>query len=492
MTSMRLVYLGIIVVILLTPFAPVFAQVDNNIIGMNVATINTSELQEISDLVTYGTGSWGYITFVIQDTDRDHAKWQGIFDQLKAKKLIPIVRLATHAEGGNWARPSSTDSGSWTTFLDGLNWPVTNRYIVLFNEPNHGQEWGGSVEPEDYGTVAKAFASALTTRDANFKVMIAGLDSAAPSANPQYETETTFLDRMLSTFTVNDMNQYLSGWASHSYPRNYTAPPTETGRNSIKNYEWELSWLNGKGVKPLPVFITETGWRHDQIGDSTATSYYLSAFQDVWMKDSRIKAVTPFVYDYPASPFDGFSWKTASGDFYPQANSLRLLPKIYSHPAGEANPEHFIFRFWSDKDSAHFYTESSQERNELMQNYDNHTWRYEGVAFKSLASTDPDAVPVYRFISNKLKTHFYTANYDEKNEILAKYPDDVWHYEGVAFYVYPLSYTGPNAQTMYRFWSQQNSKHFFTSTESEKNQIMANYPEFVWKYEGPIWKVPIQ
>ena len=490
---MRHVYLAIIVmVLLLISVSPVLAQVDNNIIGMNVATVNTSQLQEISDLTTYGTGSWAYITFVIQDTDRDHAKWQGIFDQMKSHKLIPIVRLATHAEGGHWARPSATDSGSWTSFLNGLDWPISSRYVVLFNEPNHGQEWGGSVDPESYGTVAKEFARSLTTADSHFKVMIAGLDSAAPSSNPDFETETTFLDRMMGTFPASDMNQYLSGWASHSYPRNYTAPPTDTGRNSIKNYEWELSWLSSKGVKSLPVFITETGWKHDLIGDSTATSYIKSAFEDVWMKDSRIKAVTPFVYDYPASPFSGFSWKDGSGNLYPQANALKQLSKIYAHPEGEVNPEHFIFRFWSAKDTRHFYTESSQERNDLIQKYDNSTWHYEGVAFKALSSSDPDAVPVYRFISSKLKTHFYTANYDEKNEIMAKYPDDVWHYEGVAFYVYPLSYSGQNARTMYRFWSQKNSKHFFTSTESERDQIMTNYPEFVWKYEGPIWKVPIQ
>lgn len=490
---MRLVYLAIIVVtFLLVPFASVYAQVDNNIIGMNVATVNSGQLQEISDLVTYGTGSWGYITFVIQDTDRDHDKWQEIFDKLKAKKLIPIVRLATHAQGGNWARPSSTDSGSWVTFLDNLDWPITNRYVVLFNEPNHGQEWGGSVDPEDYGNVAKEFAKQLTDRDPNFKVMLAGLDSAAPSSNPQYESETTFLDRMMGTFSANEMNQYLYGWASHSYPRNYTAPPTESGRNSIRNYEWELSWLAGKGVKSMPVFITETGWRHDLVGHTNATNYYLSAFQDVWMKDSRIKAVTPFVYDYTSAPFAGFSWKNDSGGYYPQANSLKLLPKIYSHPEGESNPEYFIFRFWSPKESRHFYTVSSTERNDLMQKYDNNSWRYEGVAFKSLSPSDPAAVPVYRFISSKLKTHFYTANYDEKNEIIAKYSTDVWRYEGVAFYVYPLSYSGSNSQTMYRFWSRKFSKHFFTSTESERNQIEASYPKEVWDYEGPIWKVPIQ
>jgi len=46
-----------------------------------------------------------------------------------------------------------------------------------------------------------------------------------------------------------------------------------------------------------------------------------------------------------------------------------------------------------------------------------------------------DTLPVYRFWSDSLETHFYTMNETEKNKLIDNYPH-VWTYEGTVWYAY--------------------------------------------------------
>jgi hypothetical protein len=147
----------------------------------------------------------------------------------------------------------------------------------------------------------------------------------------------------------------------------------------------------------------------------------------------------------------------------------------------------FVSRFWNPTWKTHFYTGSDREAVDLRQNYPDSTWTYEGTAFYAFGSQVTDTVPVYRFFSNKLSTYFYTANYDEKNEIIAKYPDNVWHYDGVVWYTYPLAYSGPST-TVFRFWSPSLGRHFYTSSIAERDYLRFN--QTVYQYEGPVWKNP--
>jgi hypothetical protein len=148
-----------------------------------------------------------------------------------------------------------------------------------------------------------------------------------------------------------------------------------------------------------------------------------------------------------------------------------------------------VYRFWSAKYGSHFYTTDIDERNYFIDQYDDDTWHFEGEAFKGADSTDPGAIPVYRFWGPKTKSYFYTANPNEKEEVLAKYPND-WTYQGVKFYVYPDSYPD-NYRTVYRFWSDRLQHHFYTANEDEKNYILSHYPTDVWHLEGKAYKVPV-
>lgn len=94
---------------------------------------------------------------------------------------------------------------------------------------------------------------------------------------------------------------------------------------------------------------------------------------------------------------------------------------------------------------------------------------------------------VYRFWSDVFHGHFFTIDYDEATKV--KNTDPNCKYEKVAFYAFPLSYTGNlETETVYRFWSPVFSHHFYTSVENEMNKVKNTDPN--WTYEGPAFKVP--
>ncbi len=144
-----------------------------------------------------------------------------------------------------------------------------------------------------------------------------------------------------------------------------------------------------------------------------------------------------------------------------------------------------LYRFWSKKNQSHFYTANEEERDYIMSHYDDYVWHYEGVANDVFATQVPNSVPVYRFWSKKNQGHFYTASEEEKNLVINKYDDYVWKYEGVAYYAYPTPQ--PNSIPIYRFWSKKNQHHFYTASEEEKNLVINKYDDYVWKYEGVAW-----
>jgi hypothetical protein len=307
---------------------------------MHLAGLADQDFKDVSRLVNSSGGDWGYVTLVIPDNDRDHNKWQEIFDKLRRVHLIPIVRIATHADGPVWHRPAKEDALGWADFLNSLNWVTKDRYVIIFNEPNHGQEWGGSVDAKDYARTSYFFAKTLKEKNPDFLPMLAGIDAAAPSSLPNYQDEEVFLRQMKEE--IPNIFDVIDGWSSHSYPNpGFSASPYANGRNSIHNYIYELDLLKNMGVKKeLPVFITETGWIHAegnvyQSGNLTADQVaqnYKILFDDL-IKDKRIQAITPFVFDYQGEPFSHFSFKKMnSPDFYPQFSVIKDFPKIKGEP----------------------------------------------------------------------------------------------------------------------------------------------------------------
>ncbi len=311
------------------------AERPNNKFGIHLAQPHLEELKKAAELVNHN-GDWGYVTLVIQENDRDRGKWQDIFDRLRELHLIPIIRLATQPQGENWRRPSVADADSWVNFLDSLNWVVKNRYVILFNEPNHGPEWSGEVDAKSYAEVTAAFAQKLKAKNPDFFVMLAGLDASAPSYLPGLEDEVLFLNKVFNNLTIQQFNNLFDGWSSHSYPNpGFSGSPADFGRGTIRTYQWELSLLKELGVsKNLPVFITETGWQRSiQNSESKIQNYFQLAYQNVWLPDNNIIAVTPFVLDYQGPPFLDFSWKKyQSNDFFAQYYTVQAMAKTKGRP----------------------------------------------------------------------------------------------------------------------------------------------------------------
>jgi hypothetical protein len=309
--------------------------VSNNRFGIHITDL--SDLKDAAKLVNSSGGDWGYVTFVIQKTDRNTSFWQSIFDQCRRLHLIPIVRIATRPQGDVWEKPSLGDIDGWVTFFNSLNWVVQNRYVVIGNEPNHAKEWGGEVNPEEYTEYLIAFSSKLRNSSNDFFVLPAGLDSSAPNGKGTMD-EYFFLKRMY--VKNNSFLTYLDGWTSHSYPNPaFSGSPGDTGRTSIRNFYWEESVLKDFGLnKKLPVFITETGWMHkvkstdrklfstDELG-----SKYVDAFANAW-SDPNIVTVTPFVLSYKEPPFDYFSWRAPDNSFFPFYSAVEGISKKTGTP----------------------------------------------------------------------------------------------------------------------------------------------------------------
>lgn len=351
---MKSLYLKIILIFIFFLIVPkhVFAIADpltvpNNKYGIHI--IDENDIRNAADLVNTSGGDWGYVTMVIADNNRDTVKWNHIFNLLNEVHLIPIIRLATHVENGIWTAPSQGDASVWANFLNTLHWVVKNRYVILFNEPNHSVEWGNSIDPAAYTDILRSFSNELKSRSKDFFILPAGLDASAPNGQSTMD-ETMFLKQMYDHDPrVFDL---IDGWVSHSYPNpGFKAPAEKIGRESLKTYQWEISYLRTLGFnKHLPIFITETGWPHKE-GDATNISYYnaetvaelfLKASQIIWI-DSTIVAVTPFIFNYQSYPFSHFSWKKlSSNEYYPQYHSYQAIPKVKGQPIIDDSK-----RFWN-------------------------------------------------------------------------------------------------------------------------------------------------
>lgn len=312
-------------------------EVANNRFGIHI--IDDNDLEDTKNLVNSSGGDWGYVTLVIREDDRNHEKWQNVFDRLRRSHLIPLVRLATRVERGGWIKPRVDDIGSWVDFLGSLNWVVENRYVIVFNEPNHAKEWGGDLNPEEYAWYLKEFSHRLKERSEDFFILPAGLDASAPNSTATLD-ELVYLKRMLTK--EPDVFAAIDGWTSHSYPNpDFSGSPTAQGRGTVRTYLWELSQLNNFGLtKDLPVFITETGWKHrdgkilnrSYLTPEMVADHFRTAFATAW-SDPQVIAVTPFLLNYQDAPFDQFSWrKMNSSEFHPVYETVSALPKTTGQP----------------------------------------------------------------------------------------------------------------------------------------------------------------
>lgn len=304
-------------------------------------------------------GEWGFVTQLIRADDLDPAKWQTFMDLCAEYQLTPIIRLATTFDRTNrwWNAPTPDTDGAYQTlarqyadFLAELTWPTDLHYIIVGNEPNHGNEWSGTPDANAYAKWLIDTAQAVHAADPQARVLNAALDAYAPNTNGQpfvdgmaYMDTESFMDAMIAAQPA--VFTHLDAWATHPYAPNFSAPPAEQTfqidylngaanpghrqppanifNRGVNSYEWELWKLSTYGIRPLPVFITETGWRHaesthpdaldfqENLPDAAVVATYLDlalrgnneGYADLptsgwkpWLNDARVFAVTPFAF----------------------------------------------------------------------------------------------------------------------------------------------------------------------------------------------------
>ncbi|MBI5614017.1 hypothetical protein HY947_03765 [Candidatus Gottesmanbacteria bacterium] len=338
----KFIFLIICLVFLSFLTKDVFAIVDplahpNNQYGIHV--IDENDLASAASLVNSTGGDWGYVTIVIRDDDFKLSKWKEIFTRFRKLHLIPLVRLATHVEDGAWTIPKSGDAFRWAEFLSQMPWPVMNRYVILFNEPNHAAEWGNTIDPEGYSEIVQKFSESLRKTSDSFFILPAGLDMSAHSGGNTLDA-AKFLQRMY--VHTPSLFSSIDGWNSHSYPNpGFSASVWSRGKGTIGSFLFEDELLKQYTQKKLPLFITETGWMHSNgkyfdrnlLSPEQVALNFQTAATTLWNREN-IVAVTPFLLNYQDAPFDHFSFqKLGSSEFYPHYYAYKDLSKIAGSPA---------------------------------------------------------------------------------------------------------------------------------------------------------------
>ncbi len=329
--GMRKVFIGCLclfaVGLFLSPSA--LAEEANNKAGIHI--LHPEEIGKAAELVNSNGGDWGYVTIPIQADDRDRKRWQKFMDEAKRLHLVPIMRLATYGEGEIWVQPSVYEVLDFANFLSDLDWPTKKRYVVIFNEVNRSNEWGGIIDPEGYAAILAYAQEVFSQRSSDFVVLPAGMDAAAPNVNGEYMDEYVFLNRVARV--KPEVFKQLAGWTAHAYPNpDFSGQPWETHRMSVVSYKKELAFLRRLGVPGnLPVFITETGWRQGLISQEQAARFYTQAFEGPW-QDKQVMAVTPFILFAGEGPFANFSFLDKNMKETPIAAAWEGLKKEAGKP----------------------------------------------------------------------------------------------------------------------------------------------------------------
>ena len=314
----------------------------NNKFGIHINSIH--DLEDAAKLVNSNGGDYGYVTVVIREDERNFSAWQEFFNKARKLHLIPIVRIASKMNSGGWEKLNKDEIPGWASFLNSLNWVTENRYVIVGNEPNHATEWGGQLNPEEYTEYLKVFSEKLKAESDDFFILPAGFDASAPT-NDTHMSESLFIERMLKHNP--QIFNYVDGWTSHSYPNpEFSGSETARGRGSLHTYEWEIDLLKSLGVtKDLPIFISETGWAHDEgnnksnyLDETEITRRMVYAFKNNF-SHKNIVAVTPFILTYHGEPFGKFSWKKPEGNFYSFYYKIAEIAKIRGEPKRQVKGE---------------------------------------------------------------------------------------------------------------------------------------------------------
>lgn len=256
-------------------------------------------------------------------------------EEAKRLHLIPILRIASFPVDDHWMAPNEYDLVDFANFLEELPWPVKNRYIIVYNEPNHDSEWGGFVYPEEYAKVLDRAIEIFHQENPDYFVISAGMDASAPSSDTSLDEYSYF---RLMNAAVPGIFKKVDGFSSHAYGNPaFTSSPNIYSPVSVASYRFEERYLEKLGADKLPVFITEAGWKINLIGDQYSNKFYLQSFNNIW-NDSNIVAITPFILNAQEGAFRDFSFLDNSGNWKTFAREIMNISKVKGQPLQDKTP----------------------------------------------------------------------------------------------------------------------------------------------------------
>lgn len=303
----------------------------NNKMGVHI--LFPEELGEAARLVNSSGGDWGYVTIPIQAGDKNLEKWQKFMSDAKKLHVIPIIRLSTEGDYFDtkvWRKSIREDVLDFGNFLNSLDWPVKNRYIVVFNEVNRSDEWEGNLNPQEYAEILKYAAEVFKALNPDFFIISSGLDNAAPNLFGKYMNEYDYMAAM--NIDVPGIFGLIDGLGSHSYPNpGFRQMPYILTSQSIYSFNFEKNLAFRLSNKNLPVFITETGWSKDSLSEDQIAANFKYAFEYVW-SNKDIVAVTPFLLQAGTKPFSQFSLINEGGEYSKIFLALQAIPKTKGYP----------------------------------------------------------------------------------------------------------------------------------------------------------------
>lgn len=330
---------------LLAPVVHAQFSGDNNKIGVHLISPTDDEIRNACrGLVNMNTvspdeASGGKLTLTLVKNHIDKETLQRYHDIAREEGCVFIHPIKNSFADPYWKPLDQSTIDFFEKILKDLRPSSKYLYIVLGNEVNRGDEWGGTCDGAAYAHIAKLAAEQLKKTVPNIQIGLAGLDAYAPQSG-FYCSQESFLKAALEA-EPRLIDDDIDFQVVHEYPN-----ADMTG--SLQNL-WlrEKNTLKSLGVtKDLPVVISEIAWRRHRGLTSEAAAIKLYNAIQTLEKEPRIWAITPFVYKFCGSPFDQFSLlqcnvKTAAGNTIDEPNAV--FDAIAAVPKVKGDPEH-IYR----------------------------------------------------------------------------------------------------------------------------------------------------
>ena len=225
-----------------------------------------------------------------------------------------------------------------------------------------------------------------------------------------------------------------------------------------------------------PLFVESGYWA---AGTDPEVAVETGTLDAVWVGgDYRLSSTSPCI---DAGDPDSAA-TVADADL---AGQVRVSGAAVDMGAYEAQGLVPVYRFVSTTTGKYFYTPSESEKDRVIEQFPG-VWTYEGIAYYVYSQAiDTALLPVYRFWSDSLGSHFWTISESEKDKLINQL-SDTWTYEGLAFYAYPEGSQPDGTKPVYRFWSSKNAGHFYTIDEAEKDAFEDDRSSG-WTYESIAW-----